>query len=237
MKVKRLSIEEIEASANTLLREYGEKFGVIASPPVPMDEIAECHLGLDIRIDNLLRLLRRTGVLGAIWIEGQRVMIDTSLDPSIDPSKEGRYRFTLAHEVGHWILHRLIYLALSKQSNLFAQDLEPSIVCRDGDSQPIEWQANTFAAYALMPRDMVRGAWERLRGNLEPYVAEDEIAALSAKRTAGNYLPNTSVARELAKEFHVSAQAMQIRLTELGLIKLHKGSTELFRKWDQVAVN
>lgn len=235
MKVKRLTPEEIEIAANTLLRTYGEKFGVISSPPVPMDEIAECHLGLDIRIDNLLQLLRRIGALGAIWIEGKRVMIDVSLDPSIDPSKEGRYRFTLAHEIGHWVLHRLLYLALSKQSNLFSQEAEPSIVCRDGDSQPIEWQANTFAAYALMPKDMIRNSWERIRGTLEPYVAVDEIVALAAKKTMGKLTPSTSIAREMAKEFHVSAQSMQIRLTELGLIKLDKGSAELFGKWGQVA--
>ncbi|MBK8008612.1 MAG: ImmA/IrrE family metallo-endopeptidase [Rhizobiales bacterium] len=33
-------------------------------------------------------------------------MIDDSLDPEENPSMLGRYRFTLAHEIGHWRLHR-----------------------------------------------------------------------------------------------------------------------------------
>ena len=39
----------------------------------------------------------------------RRIVIDESLDPEENPSMEGRYRFTLAHEVGHWRLHRHLF--------------------------------------------------------------------------------------------------------------------------------
>ena len=46
-------------------------------------------------------------ILGAIFFDERRIVIDESLDPEENPSKEGRYRFTLAHEGGgHWRLHR-----------------------------------------------------------------------------------------------------------------------------------
>ena len=47
-------------------------------------------------------------ILGAMFFDEDRIVIDESLDPEENPSKEGRYRFTLAHEGGgHWRLHRL----------------------------------------------------------------------------------------------------------------------------------
>ena len=50
-------------------------------------------------------------------------MIDESLDPEENPSKEGRYRFTLAHEGGgHWRLHRHLFAKDPAQASLFDGD-------------------------------------------------------------------------------------------------------------------
>ena len=47
-------------------------------------------------------------------------MIDESLDPEENPAKEGRYRFTLAHEGGgHWRLHRRLFAKDLAQATLF----------------------------------------------------------------------------------------------------------------------
>jgi len=32
----------------------------------------------------------------------------------------GRYRFTVAHEIGHWVLHRSLFLADAARLDLFA---------------------------------------------------------------------------------------------------------------------
>ncbi len=45
-------------------------------------------------------------------------MIDESLDPKKNPAKEGRYRFTLAHEGGHWRLHRHLFAKDPAQASL-----------------------------------------------------------------------------------------------------------------------
>lgn len=57
----------------------------------------------------------------------------------------GRDRFTLAHELGHSLLHR-------KAVNSFArtEDKIPSY-------EDPEWQANTFASMLLIPRDEILG--------------------------------------------------------------------------------
>lgn len=78
-----------------------------------------------------------------------------------DPRYRGRVRFTLAHEFGHYLLHR---------PTLTAQDYNSGTLNRDCDFQckpllPSSWQeeekqreeeADTFASFLLMPLDDYR---------------------------------------------------------------------------------
>lgn len=83
-----------------------------------------------------------------------------------------------------------------------------------------------------MLKEMVYEAWEQREEALRPYDATDEVTFLSSRLSPGeDETPTVQVAREMAKLFHVSSQAMQIRLTGLGLIKLHKDNSVLFDKW------
>jgi hypothetical protein len=229
--VKYLPHGDIKASALRLLAEYGRKFGPVERPPIPVDEILEAHLELQLGFDDLPKRLGVPDVLGATWVRERKVAIDQSLDPTVHPSKEGRYRFTVAHEIGHWELHRHVYQAGANQPSLFDAPEQPSIVCRARSGKDRqEWQADTFSGYLLMPEDMVYLAWEERFGSLEPYVAVDEIADLSAKWGLGedDHKPTVAAARELARVFQVSGQAMQIRLAELGLICTQVPAPDLF---------
>lgn len=61
-------------------------------------------------------------------------------------ANDGRHRFTIAHELGHYILHR-----------------NGTKMCRISGNERIavyldpEWQANTFASAILMPRHLIDG--------------------------------------------------------------------------------
>ena len=46
-------------------------------------------------------------------------MIDRSLDPGENPSMQGRYRFGVGHEIGHWRLHRVYVASDPDQAALF----------------------------------------------------------------------------------------------------------------------
>lgn len=230
-KVKFLPKEHIESAALGLLTDYGRKYGEVARPPIPVEEILEAHLGLDFALDDLPKLLGVPDVLGATWVQKRKVLIDQSLDPTVNPSKQGRYRFTVSHELGHWELHRHLFLSDPGQGFLFMEQTEPSIVCRSKAKDPMEWQADTFAGYLLMPQEMVMRMWESLYGRLEPYVAVDEIKDLNAKWGLGeDDRPTVNVAREMADVFNVSGQAMQIRLIGLGLIKTEAPEPDLFSR-------
>ena len=77
-------------------------------------------------------LLGRTDILAALWIEDREIRVDESLDPEVNPEAEGRYYFSIGHEVGHWELHRHHILATSAEPHLLVQSSSP-IVCRNSD--------------------------------------------------------------------------------------------------------
>lgn len=227
-KVEYLPKARIEASALGLLAEYGTKFGEVLIPPVPIDEILESHFGLDLAFDDLPAVTKEPKAMGATWFREREVKVDESLDPSVFPSKLGRFRFTVAHEVGHWELHRHLYLSGEGQAAMF-EGKDELIVCRSDDHQPIEWQADTFAGYLLMPKSMVFAHWEALHGSRKPYVAIDEIDDIKARYGLGDdERPTVDIARQMATAFEVSAQAMQIRLIDLGLIRTQAPVPDLF---------
>ncbi len=220
--------ETIEAGTQVLLAEYGRKYGEILKPPIPVEEILEAHLGLDFAFDDLPVVLKEPEVLGATWFRDRKVKVDESLDPTVFPSKLGRYRFTVAHEVGHWELHRHLFLSAEGQAAMFEGKDNP-IICRSDDNSSLEWQADSFAGYLLMPKGMVFDQWESLNGTREPYVAVDEISDLKARWGLGDdERPTVDIARQMATVFEVSAQAMQIRLIDLGLIRTKALVPDLF---------
>lgn len=218
-KVPFLPEKRIEDQAQLLLAEWAQTHPAVTEPPVPIDDILELHLGLNFIVTDLRGELGHPDVLGGIWFGDKMIKVDQSLDPKIHPKLLGRYRFTLAHEVGHWRLHRQHLMDDPSARSLFEANGDPAFVQRSKASPPEEVQANTFAACILMPRQMVYDAWFAWRGS-------DDPVALS-QLTVGDYYPDRQANEDMAMEqfckpmaerFEVSAQAMRIRLQKLELL-------------------
>jgi Zn-dependent peptidase ImmA (M78 family) len=110
---------------------------------------------------------------------------------------ESRKRFTIAHELGHYILHK------NNHNDVFV-DRDFIIMYRRGtenysETELIqEQEANAFAAAILMPEHLIE---QELKEN--------------------NYYPNLSelqLIEKLAKTFKVSAPAMTFRLNNLHVL-------------------
>ena len=152
--VPYLAEAAIERDAEKLLAEFAQARGVEIEAPIPVEDIVEKYLKLGIEFDDTHRLFRvpRSGlgidpdILGAIFFDEGRIVIDESLDPEETPAKEGRYRFTLAHEGGgHWRLHRHLFARDQAQSDLFNGSAEPSVICRTSQvKERVEWQADYY---------------------------------------------------------------------------------------------
>jgi hypothetical protein len=213
--------KRIEREATLLLAEYGQAYGDVTAPPVPIDEIIELHLGLTFEFKDMQELFGHADVHGALWLKERLVGVDKSLDPKVHPKRTGRYYFTLAHEAGHWRLQRVHYLEDPNQGALFTGGLgKPAYVCRSGDKRPVEWQANRFAAYLLMPRDMVLAEWGGWRGGLDTAYLNDMKRGVDETAEAAM----ERFCRPLADRFQVSGEAMRIRLEDLGLLGRERSS-------------
>lgn len=161
---------------------YLQTFGGVEIP-VPVESIAEDLLGL--RIEE--RVLEYSGML----LPAERTIVLNASESSRNDPPLRRHRFTIAHEIGHWVCHCL---------EGRAETLEPSY-CRAVDiandvDRAVEREANIFASELLMPEPAVRAAWR-------------EIVA----RADGD--PAAAVAVQL----DVSSSAMGWRLFNLGLVE------------------
>jgi hypothetical protein len=176
--VPYLSDEQIERDAAALLSEYAQSRGIVMAPPIPIEDIIEKHLRLGIEFDDAHKLFglprnpdRDVDILGAIFFDERRIVIDESLDPEENPVKEGRYRFTLAHEGGgHWRLHRHL-LAKDRAQALSGRPVAPSVLCRSSQAKErVEWQADFYASCLLMPRELILAAWCKMYPDGKPRV-------------------------------------------------------------------
>lgn len=225
-KPRFLTDQEFEDEAALLLAEYGNQHGQVTAPPVPIDDIVEGHLKLAIEYRDLRADYPEGDVLGCIWFNDKKIAIDMSLVPEEYPAMLGRYRFTLAHELAHWRLHRHIYLHRANEKSLFPSGGErPDHVLRSRQSDPLEFQANRLASCLLMPREMVKRAWHEWRGGMDPIYLPDLRAEVGDYGTDEMVLENA--VRPLAATFQVSAEAMRIRLEDMGFL-LRKREASLF---------
>jgi len=227
-KVPFLPEKRIERDAQLLLDEWAEGHPAVAEPPVPIEDILELHLELTFLVVDLQADLGHPDVLGGIWFGDRTIKVDQSLDPSVTPKMLGRYRFTLAHEVGHWRLHRQHLMDDPSAKSLFDADCEPAFVQRSSANPPEEIQANMFASCILMPRDMVYEAWSQWRDSDMPVaIADLPVGDYHADRQANEEMAMDQFCRPLADRFEVSAQAMRYRLQNLGLL-VKKNEPRLF---------
>ena len=140
-----------EPRAHVVRERYLETFGG-QGLPVPVEKIAEDLLGLrieqswEIQCSGMLLPAERRILLNAAEGFGGRN------DPPLR-----RFRFTIAHEIGHWVVHCLE----GKASELAPSFCRPVDLTETAD-RSLEREANVFAAELLMPQPAVLEAWEEL---------------------------------------------------------------------------
>jgi Zn-dependent peptidase ImmA (M78 family) len=154
-------------------------------PPIAVIDVAE-RLGARVDFHDL-----EDQVSGLLVRKGDQSFIVVNASHA-----ETRQRFTIAHEVGHLLLHKAtpgVFL-----DGMFVQFREDASRNRFDRR---EVQANMFAASLLMPERFLR---EELDGT--PIDISDDDAI-----------------RGIAQRYKVSAQALTIRLVNLGLVAGYAG--------------
>jgi hypothetical protein len=196
-KVQFRSKEELREAADRLLADLGGAQG----PPVPIELLVEQTFGLDIvPIPGYLDHARVDGALSAD-------LTSITVDQWVMERRQNRYRFTLAHELGHLVLHRPLIESLVMSGTGTWKGAVQSWDAKQYSF--LERQANAFAGYLLVPGAALRrhytSAAERARAH---GIALEELGDYAANQVAGF----------IADAFQVSAKVITIRLSEEGVL-------------------
>ena len=115
--------------------------------PVPVESIAEDLLGL--RVEERWEI-ECSGML----LPAERRIVLNAAEAPRDEAPLRRFRFTIAHEIGHWICHCLEGRAVNPQPS-YCRPVDLT----DAADRSLEREANVFAAELLMPEPEVLKAW------------------------------------------------------------------------------
>lgn len=173
-----MRVEEIEEKAFQLLKDYN-----CLETPINIKSLIK-KLGIKLSPYDL-----GEDVSGVLVIDRGNHKIGYNSTESLV-----RQRFTLAHEVGHFILH-----CNDKNEGLFVDHTKYMFRKGSPNSKEyrLEMQANQFAAALLMPEKLINR----------------EVAYLNAEY---EFISDHDLIERLAKTFKVSEISMTYRLNNLG---------------------
>lgn len=195
--------QALEAIARRTLSKYDASYLCRKPGPVPLETIIEQVFELCIEYKYLTNNGRELGRMiyddgittyfdkeindyALMRVDGGTMLIDASLLEA--ENCYGRLRFTLAHELAHYLLHKRIFSGTGKAAALYNNDT---------DEDDTEWQANYLGKAILMPGGQIKRCFYAL---------------------CSEYQAKKDLIRKTAQIFEVSGQAMEIRLKEFGLI-------------------
>lgn len=127
----------INAKAEAVLSRHG-----VTRPPIPIKDIVERE-GVDVQFVRFATMGRT--VAGLTKFDEARIYVNAD-------DQLNRQTFTIAHEFGHWMLHRDLFEEDPASYKVLLRTPTGGMLNAD----PLEKEANAFAAAILMPASMVR---------------------------------------------------------------------------------
>ena len=188
----RADIERIAAA------KLQEAFPKSLSIPVDIDLVAEKQPTVDF-ISLLPELQNKFNVVAVVYGKPTKTC-DIILDANTNSFNRPRANFSVAHELGHIILHEELYLA--------CHSIEESVELSNRINEHygrIERDANYFAGAILIPRKTIFGNTEK--------IYEGILRGLAGDMNWDNIIP--LLISSLANRYQVSVQTMRIRLEQL----------------------
>jgi Zn-dependent peptidase ImmA (M78 family) len=164
--------------------------------PVDVELLAEL-IGLEIW--PVEQMLQRADIDALVIYKLKVIIVDE--DEFSDSVRWGRLRFTLAHEIGHYVLHSQLFEGISFSSITQWIDFIRSIENYDR----IEIQAHEFAGSLIVPRDRLVLSIQDEKGKLTDLEGEELEQRLAVR---------------LSRVFHVSPDVISVRFDRENLKEL-----------------
>lgn len=190
LPVKWLGKNDLKKAAE----EFNTKYNTEKAIPVPIDSIIESRLNIDIvPIAGLKEGLENDGFIS-------RDFSTIYIDQNIYFNVEVRYRFSLAHEIGHFILHKDIYRDLQYETVEDWADIYDAI--GSDDYGKLEFQANHFAGCLLIPDFALWPLFQETLKDILPQIKAAQEKNIPRETYLDSVIGN--IARKLASQFNVS---------------------------------
>lgn len=192
LQLKRLSYNDVGDIAFSFLKKYHSDLNT----PIPIEEIAESKLHIEIIPVNRLKILYDTD--GCLDSTLSKIFIDMDLYMKY----ENRTRFTIAHEIGHLILHKTYFENLDIHTVEDIYNISEQI--NEDDYGWLEYQAYSFAGQVLVPKSVLVSEVEKRLGEIpkEKFLPEKIF----------------SISQDLLEIFNVSGEVLSRRLQKAGII-------------------
>lgn len=188
---------QINSDAESFLKTYHPSM----TTPIPIEEIIDLKLKIDIiPVPGLKDVFEQIELDIDAFISSDFKSI--TVDQYIHDKVNTRYRFTLAHEIGHMILHKYLY------SQFHFNSIDEWIAALNeiplGERDIVKWQANEFAGLVLVSRAVLKGEFQKSIKDIE------KITKISYKDSPD--LITDLTITFLAPKLAVSEDVLRIRL-------------------------
>lgn len=198
MKYKNLTVPFV---GNSYIKNKADEFRLKfwgKDIPVEIEEIVE--IKLKIKIIPIPNLMTQCGVDAQITSDFSAIYVDQKNYEN----NTNRFRFSLAHELGHYVLHEKFYkdLKILNFSDVaaFMNEID------EEEYSHLEVQANKFGNYLLVPRDELA----KIRQDVIKEVSKKHDIENIDEKTLDSYL-----AGQISSQFLVSSGATEIALNDL----------------------
>ena len=190
------------------VEEFREQHSGLGAGDLPIDLIT--FVDLDLGLDLIpYEGLARFGADAAVLADFSGFYIDREVFDLIDTAPEwklNRLRFSLAHEVGHWVLHQEVFQSAGIDSE---EHVLEWLNRHNGRKYALEREANEFAGRLLVPLDVlvqefdrVAAAFDSAMGRYE-WIRDENLRQKTCER--------------IAPRFGVHPQAITVRFDREGL--------------------
>lgn len=178
--------------AETFLRQYHANRSI----PVPIDTIVERDFQIDIvPIPGLQEAFDTVAFI-------TRDLTEIRVDEYVFRSRLNRYRFSIAHELGHRILHADLFRQLSFDDIEGWKDVVTNAIPEDQYGY-VEFHANAFAGLVLVPEAELKQVFSQIVERAEAAGLDLADAGAGARDTIEEYV---------AREFIVSPAVAHRRI-------------------------
>lgn len=195
-KNKFITLDQMRDLTSSVLYKTGYPLqwnGMIQA--VPIEDIIEIDFGIEWRWGEFDQADDEL-VMAALYPKRKEIILNVSCR-ELFREKFGTKLFSLAHELGHWVLHAEDITGM--QMSLFEGDV---FYCRSNlERSPIEYQADLFAGCLLMPEAIIRPLMKEL--NAKTMLTWQELY-------------------NIADGFQVSISALTTRLQQLNLLYIDR---------------